>query len=195
MKRIGLFCGCFNPIHKGHLRAAEEFLRAGELERVFLVPASGRYGKLRGLAPDGVHRLRMCALAAGGRDDIAVCDFEIRSPGLPDTMDTVEYFRDRFPGAVLFLCMGGDTAGMVPRWACFPELRESVSFLVIRRSGGSGAPEELTGRGTRVTYLDREEDGISSTAIRGKLLRGESSIPELDEKVLGYIREHALYGK
>ncbi|MGY8737263.1 MAG: nicotinate-nicotinamide nucleotide adenylyltransferase, partial [bacterium] len=36
--RIGLFGGTFNPIHLGHLRAAEEVREALDLGRVLFIP-------------------------------------------------------------------------------------------------------------------------------------------------------------
>ena len=38
-ERIGLFGGTFNPIHLGHLRAAEEVREALGLERVLFIPS------------------------------------------------------------------------------------------------------------------------------------------------------------
>lgn len=190
---IGLFCGCFNPVHNGHIRAAEAFRSAAGLDCVFLVPASDQYRKPGVPAAAGAHRLRMCALAAGGHAGIAVCGFEVRAPELPYTIDTVEYARAQFPGAEISLCMGGDAAKALPRWACFEPLRKNAAFLVINRAGDSGRPEQLLQSGARVTLIHQEPDGISSAAVRKKLQAGDSSIPELDGRVLRYIRENALY--
>ena len=193
MKKIGLFFGCFDPVHRGHIRAAEMFRTAAELDRVLLVPANTQYRKFFGPSAGGVHRLNMCVLAAGGHEGIDVCDFEVRSPRLPYTTDTVKYIRTRIPGAEIFLCAGEDTANALPRWACFPELREWVALLVISRAGGPGHPAELFRSGAKVLYIDAETDGISSTAVRRRLWAGERVIPELDENVLCYIRENSLY--
>ena len=177
MKKIGLFFGCFDPVHRGHIRAAEMFRTAAELDRVLLVPANTQYRKFFGPSAGGVHRLNMCVLAAGGHEGIDVCDFEVRSPRLPYTTDTVKYIRTRIPGAEIFLCAGEDTA----------------NALVISRAGGPGHPAELFRSGAKVLYIDAETDGISSTAVRRRLWAGERVIPELDENVLCYIRENSLY--
>ena len=38
--RVGIFGGTFNPIHVGHLRAAEEVAEALHLERMIFVPSA-----------------------------------------------------------------------------------------------------------------------------------------------------------
>lgn len=192
MKRIGLFCGCFDPIHNGHIRAAENFLDKACLECVYLVPANASYCRRM---ESGKHRLEMCRLAAKGHAGIQVCDFEICLPQTPYTADTVAFFAGQFPGAEICLCMGEDTAETVPYWACFQILKECVRFLVVSRYDRYPGAKRLQQSGADVLYLRCEKDGISSTAIRKKLISGEENIPELNENVFCYIRENALYGR
>ena len=40
MSGIGIFGGAFNPVHLGHLRAAEEVREAEGLDEIWLVPAA-----------------------------------------------------------------------------------------------------------------------------------------------------------
>ena len=96
LKRIGLFCGCFNPIHSGHIRAAELFRSAVGLECVFLVPANVSYHKFGAPMESGFHRLKMCELAVEGHAGLAVCDFEIKAPKAPYTIDTVLFSKTVF---------------------------------------------------------------------------------------------------
>ena len=57
--KIGLFGGCFDPVHTGHLRAASAFRAAAGLDAVLLVPANGSYKKIGSAMEGGAHRLRM----------------------------------------------------------------------------------------------------------------------------------------
>lgn len=195
LKRIGLFCGCFNPIHSGHIRAAELFRSAVGLECVFLVPANVSYHKFGAPMESGFHRLKMCELAVEGHAGLAVCDFEIKAPKAPYTIDTVLFFKNRFPDTEIYLCMGEDTAQTAARWACFEELKDLVRFLVINREDRQMEVTGLLERGGTVEFVQHEKDGISSTDIRKKLRSGVKTCPELDEKVFQYIRENALYGR
>ena len=189
--KIGLFCGCFDPVHSGHIRAASAFRAAAGLDAVLLVPANGSYKKFGSAMQGGIHRLRMCALAVSGHEGLAVSGFEVRSPSLPYTSDTVAYARRCCPGAEIYLCMGSDAAKYVTRWECFGALKDSVRFLVADR--GAGAPEELLQSGAAAFCIPLEPDGVSSTAIR-RALRQRAGLPAgLDGKVYRYIREKSLY--
>lgn len=189
--KIGLFCGCFDPVHSGHIRAASAFRAAAGLDAVLLVPANDSYRKFGSAMQGGLHRLRMCALAVSGHEGLAVSGFEVRSPSLPYTSDTVAYARGCCPGAEIYLCMGSDAARYVTRWACFGELKGSVRFLVTDRGGE--APLELQKSGANVMRIPLEPDGVSSTAIR-RALRQRAGLPAgLDGKVYRYIREKSLY--
>ena len=91
--RVGLFGGSFNPIHFGHLRAAEEVREALELDLVYFVPAASPPHKSDdGLAP-AEHRLQMVRLATKGNRHFMVSDAEIRRAGRSYTIDTVKHFR------------------------------------------------------------------------------------------------------
>ena len=87
--RIGILGGTFNPIHTGHLVAAEEVGRDFNLDKVLLIPAN--------LPPlkehDGVitpeHRLRMVSLAARSNPRLEARGLEIKRGGVSYTIDTV----------------------------------------------------------------------------------------------------------
>lgn len=193
MERLGLFCGCFDPVHSGHIRAAEACREALGLDGVILFPAHDGFQKLCGCMASGEDRLAMCRLAAQGHEGLSVSDFELRSAACPYTMDTVLHVADAHPGAELFLCLGDDAAAGVKRWACFEALRRQVCFLVIRRSDRGDAAQELAALGARVACVGLEPDGLSSTAIRAALRSGAKSVPGLDERVFCYIRDKRLY--
>ena len=80
------------------------------------------------------------------------------------------------------------------RWSCFEELKSGVRFLVIERGGaGKDVVKALSSAGAIASEVPLELDGVSSTAVRRKLARGEDYIPELDSSVYRYIREKSLY--
>jgi nicotinate-nucleotide adenylyltransferase len=64
--RVGLFGGSFNPIHLGHLRAAEEDREALGLDLVYFIPAASPPHKPSGDLAPAEHRLAMVRLATKG---------------------------------------------------------------------------------------------------------------------------------
>ena len=56
--RLGIFGGTFNPIHTGHLRAAEEVRYRCMLDRIIFIPSGSPPLKTAGLA-EAVHREAM----------------------------------------------------------------------------------------------------------------------------------------
>src|SRR5260370_42646068 len=91
--RVGLFGGSFNPIHLGHLRAAEEVREALQLDLVYFIPAASPPHKPAGDLAPAEHRLAMVRLATKGNRHFMTSDVEIRRAGRSHTIDTVRYFQ------------------------------------------------------------------------------------------------------
>src|SRR6202140_3813502 len=90
--RVGLFGGSFNPIHLGHLRAAEEAREALQLDLVYFIPAASPPHKAEGALAPAEHRLAMVRQATKGNRHFMTSDVEIRRGGQSYTIDTVRYF-------------------------------------------------------------------------------------------------------
>src|SRR5579883_926580 len=131
--RIGLLGGSFNPIHLGHLRAAEEDREALGLDLIYFVPAASPPHKaLIDLAPPE-HRLEMVRLATKGNRYFMVSDVEVKRSGSSFTVDTVRYFRATMKShPQLFLIMGGDQFRDLDTWKEADELRDYATSSCIR---------------------------------------------------------------
>src|SRR5207237_6607234 len=128
--RIGVFGGSFNPIHLGHLRAAEEDREAMALDLVYFVPAASPPHKpVTGMAP-AQHRLQMVRLATKGNRHFMVSDVEVRRGGSSFTIDTVRDFLATTRGAELYLIMGGDQFNELDTWKEANELARLCHLVV-----------------------------------------------------------------
>ena len=96
--RLGIFGGSFDPVHLGHLIAAEQCREHGRLDRVLFVPAARPPHKDRVLTPFH-HRAEMLALAISGNAAFAVDEVEKDRPGPSFTVHTLEALRQREPDA------------------------------------------------------------------------------------------------
>ncbi|HVN63039.1 MAG TPA: nicotinate (nicotinamide) nucleotide adenylyltransferase [Candidatus Binataceae bacterium] len=211
--RVGLFGGSFNPIHFGHLRAAEEDREALGLDLVYFIPASSPPHKTEGDLAPAEHRLRMTELATKGNRHFMVSDAEIRRAGRSYTIDTVRHFLAtmRKPSTV-HLLMGADQFADFGLWKDADEIARLCNIVVHRRSdrrGGGGAQPSIAAikqfgytesgehyvhpGGTTLSFVDTTIFPISSTQIRYKIQRGESINYLLPGDVADYIQRHAIY--
>src|SRR5574337_1821994 len=131
---IGILGGSFNPIHIGHLIAAEEVFTRRALSKVIFVPT--------GIAPhkesrdliDSFHRYQMVKDAISDNDHFEVSDLEIKRTGKSYTIDTVKGFREIYgEGHHLYLIMGTDMINEISTWKDIDALSAMCRFIVVNR--------------------------------------------------------------
>jgi len=141
MTRIGVLGGTFNPIHLGHLRAAEEVAEALGLERVLLVPSAQPPHKSDGggspLAP-GAQRLAWVEAACAGNPRLAACDLEIARGGASYTVDTLRALVESGAAARPVFIIGSDAFAELGSWREPKQLFALADFAVMARPGTSG---------------------------------------------------------
>ena len=132
--RIGLFGGTFNPIHRGHLRAASEVKKDFNLDQVFLIPAALPPHKTPGVVAEADDRLKMIHLAIEDLSGIRISDVELNRPGPSYTIDTVHHFKKQFVGdSRIYLMMGLDAFLEINTWKSHAELLERIAFIIMAR--------------------------------------------------------------
>jgi nicotinate-nucleotide adenylyltransferase len=215
--RLGVFGGTFNPIHYGHLRAAEEAREKVALEKVIFVPSASPPLKSGDLA-DVEHRFLMTAMAVQHNEYFEISDIECRKPEKSYTVTTARVLRQEYPDAEIFFILGVDAFMEIPQWREPDELMRLIDFIIIGRPTMRFAslarspyldvdPGELEGldRGTGEALTATLEGGrkavllgiplldISSTAIRVLIGEGRSIKYLLPEKVESFIMSNRLY--
>jgi nicotinate-nucleotide adenylyltransferase len=195
-ERVGLLGGTFDPIHVGHLGAAEAAIGCAKLDRVVFIPAATPPHRAPAVAA-AVERLEMCRLATEGDARFGVSDMELKREGPSYTVDTLGELRRMHPSDELFLILGWDAARLFPTWRRPDEVRELASVVVVGRTG-SQAPREadlneasLGGRGV-VLCLEPTPD-VSASEIRRAVALGESIAGKVPAAVERYITAHRLY--
>ncbi len=211
-RRIGLFGGTFDPVHHGHLRMALEAVDALGLDELRLVPVNAPALRARpGASPE--QRLTMLRLAAEGVPGLRVDDRELRRGGISYSIDTLREMRLEL-GDHDRLCMivGEDAFAGLPRWKEWQRLLDYAHIAVLTRPGDTPAPTpELAAWTAEHLAADAEATlhaasrgcilrlaltplAISSTQVRELLGAGRNPRFLLPGSVLGYIREHRIYG-
>ena len=189
-RRIGLYGGCFNPVHAGHLASARGALAALALDSVIFIPSGNPPLKgAKGLA-DGAHRLEMLKLAIADDSRFVVSSIEIDRTGPSFTVDTVRMLRCTFPYPVeLFFLLGDDCLGRLPLWKGIDELHSMLRFAILPRIRDDAASDDA-----RLIRLSMPPVEVSSTEIRNLLADGDTLSEEhLPPAVAQYIQHHHLY--
>jgi nicotinate-nucleotide adenylyltransferase len=132
--RLGILGGTFDPIHWGHLCAAEDVREQFDLECIYFIPAGNPPHRERPRA-SAQDRLAMVRLALRGQPMFKVLDWEIKRRGKSYTIDTLEALHGHFPRAHLFLILGMDQMQNLATWHQPEKLWTRSHLIVLPRPG------------------------------------------------------------
>jgi nicotinate-nucleotide adenylyltransferase len=195
--KIGIMGGTFDPIHLGHLEAAEASRECAGLDEVLLVPAGSPPHK-RDAHASAEDRLEMTRLAVAGRPGLGVWDWEVRRDGPSHTVLTLQAFRRERPTDQPFLILGWDAARDIHSWHEPDRVLGLARLVVVGRPGlETPTPEALRAAGIesrRVTLCLISTPDITATRIRRLAAAGRSLAGLLPEAVEAYIQRRGLYG-
>ncbi len=213
-ERVGIMGGTFDPVHIGHLRAAEETVEALNLDALFFMPAADPPHKTGKKIQPFKHRWRMLQLSLEGHPRFHISDLERRLPGKSYSVITLRKLREEvLPGAELFFLVGLDAFLELDTWWHYKELFQLAHIVALRRPGYSGT--EIAGFLKRkisdlytlnaetaqfdhpqlypVHYLHNTHLEISSTRIRHLVKEGRSIRYLVLPEVMSYIMTKKLY--
>ena len=182
-----LFGGSFDPVHVGHLIAAEA---AGEAlaARVRFVPARVQPFKraVQGATPE--QRADMLDLAVAGNPRLAVERIELTLPAPSYTVRTLQALAEREPGNRFTLLLGADAAAELHAWFQVDALPALADVVVFARPGASLPRHPAIGRVIPVPAVD-----VSATVIRERVRQARSIRYLVPDAVREYIAAHGLY--
>jgi len=134
--RIGIMGGTFDPIHLGHLRAAEEIYWAFDLDKIIFIPSSRPPHKDANKVAPALHRYEMVSLATIFTPYFSVSSIEIDRPGRSYSVETVQEIQKVYgKDAVLYFIVGVDAFLEISTWKDARELLACVRFIVTARPG------------------------------------------------------------
>ena len=136
-QRLGIFGGSFNPVHLGHLRAAEEVCEELELDQVIFVPTFIPPHKDVSLLVDFEHRYQMLKLALKEHPKFTVSDLELKLGGISYTVRTLTTLREKHDSSEFFFLVGSDAFLEIDSWWHYRELFQLASVVIMTRPGTS----------------------------------------------------------
>ncbi|HQJ08547.1 MAG TPA: nicotinate-nucleotide adenylyltransferase [Deltaproteobacteria bacterium] len=206
---MGIFGGTFNPIHFGHLRAAEEVRQEIGLDTVFFVPSYiPPHKELAGGIPAD-KRLEIVRLAIRTNPSFALSSFEVEQGGSSYSIRTIEHVREAY-GVTPYFILGQDAFNEISTWYQSARLFGLAHFVVMSRPDAKrpglkdvlgGMPvsfEESDGgyvndTGNRIMFVNVTALDISSSLIRSLRRQGRSIRYLVPEEVEDYIRNERMY--
>jgi len=214
---VGLFGGTFNPIHLGHLRAAEEVREALGLERMVFVPSADPPLKRGGETPlaSARQRLRWVEQAIADNPGFAVDGLELEREGPSYTVDTLRIYAERLAPERPVFVIGCDAFAELGLWREPEALGTLAHFAVMSRppapEGGLAdwLPDPLRGAyalsadggtarhreaGTWIRQLPITALDVSSTDVRRRLSEGRSVRYLLPDSVREDVSKSGVYG-
>ena len=138
MKRVMLYFGSFNPIHKGHIALAEYAVEKGLCdELVLVVSPQSPYKQAEELAPE-MDRFEMAEAACAAsrypdRIKPSVVEFLLPKPSY--TIDTLRYLAENHGADMEFsILMGADQIERLDGWKEYDRILEypAVSYTHLR---------------------------------------------------------------
>lgn len=193
MKRVALYFGSFNPIHKGHIALAEWVVEQGLCdELIFIVSPQNPLKSSTELAPE-FSRYEMCEMACASsrypdRIKVSAVEFVLEKPSY--TINTLRYLRSEFGSQMQFsILLGADNIESFDRWREYEEILRDYRLLVYPREGYS--VEKFA---EKITFLsDAPLFDFAATDIRKAIADDEDFTDKVPSAVAKYIIQNRLY--
>lgn len=192
--KIGVLGGTFDPVHIGHLLAAECAREEFRLDEVWFMPAYAAPHKANPPTASPFQRLRMLELATASHPGFRVSRLEVDRGGVSYTYETVRELKRLYPDGEFYWIVGADMVADLARWSRIEELVGEIRFIGLSRPGYGWKSADLPAHvAAAVAEAEMPAIGVSSTEIRRLLASGRSARYLVPEPVLDYIREQKLY--
>ena len=197
--RLGIMGGTFDPIHHGHLVAAEAAYDKLSLDVVVFMPAGSPAFKQDKRVTAAEDRYAMTLLATADNPHFVASRFEVDREGVTYTAETLRRLRALYPPNVEFYFVtGADAIAEVVSWRDAGTIARLAHLVGATRPGYDLAQARAAfaqcPHHFDVTYLEVPALAISSSHLRDRVRAGESLRYLPPDAVTGYIHKHGLYG-
>jgi nicotinate-nucleotide adenylyltransferase len=192
--QVGIMGGTFDPIHIGHLIAAERARVGARLDEVWFMPTNVPPHKPSVPIASTQQRWDMVCRAVEGNPHFHPTDIEIARGGVSYSMDTIEILCNRHPNVEFVYIIGADMVEYLPKWNRIEDIVRKIRFIGLGRPGynidNDTLPASIRSQLQVVTMPLVE---ISSSAIREERQKGGSIRYCVPERVYEYIEVNRLY--
>ena len=213
--RVGVFGGCFNPVHIGHLSLIEEVLTRFELEKVLVVPNMNPYYKEhKEVSFDLISK--MINLAIDDKWNYEISTLESDPNKDYTTYETLKVLTEDNLNNELYLILGSDQFLQFPNWKNSDEIKDKINLIIALRDNYNINIEDYIDKNIHYSKLDSRNrahifksnndkelifyDLIKKFDISSSIIQKMLSLGAVDEveqfltpRVLNFILEKGLY--
>src|SRR5213079_3641318 len=133
--RIAILGGSFDPIHNGHLAAAESVAETFQVDEFHFVPAFTPPHKTSRGMTSPFHRFAMVALATISIDRFRTSTVEVDALEKRYTVETLETMRRLHPSAEFLFMIGTDMYQEIETWKNYRRLFDLAHLVIVNRPG------------------------------------------------------------
>ena len=203
--RIGIYGGSFNPVHLGHLIAAECCREQARLDQVLFMPAATPPHKQGQLLADAADRVAMLTLAVGGHEAFAVSTIEVDRGGVSYTVDTLAVLAERHPHDTLVLVLGPDALAQLPTWREPRTIADRCELVAVERErlddvaaiARDAGLADLLGQERLAALIAARVRmpaiGVRASDLRAAVAAGTSIRYRTPRAVEAFVMSHGLY--
>lgn len=184
--------GTFDPVHHGHLSAANEVATRFALDEVVFVPTGNPYQKASRDVSPAEDRYLMTVIATASNPRFSVSRIDVDRPGTTYTIDTLRDLQQAYGDAELFFITGSDALAQILSWRSAEELFALAHFVGVSRPGYDTVEVSRFPAGS-VSLLEVPALAISSSDCRARVGRGDPVWYLVPDGVVQYIEKRLLY--
>lgn len=200
---LGILGGTFDPIHLGHVAAAEAARQSLSLDSIVLIPSHIPPHRAQPATASAEDRLAMAQAVTNEHSGWSVSRIEIDRQGKSYTYDTLVALG--LPSTQMFFITGADAFAEIATWSRYPAVLDLANFVVVSRPGTTldslreRVPSAFSHRSagsaanTRVILVEADTPDVSSTEIRRRVRAGQPVSGLVPDAVERYISAHGLY--
>ena len=190
-KKIGVFGGTFDPVHKGHSEVVAAVKKEIRPDKIYVVPARNPWMKENKKIASFKHRVEMLKVVFDRAKNVEIMADE-KAEETSYTKTTLAKIGKKHPGSDLFLVLGEDVITRINEWKGIKEILRKVTVVCVKR--GEQVDNDITSQlkeinqEARVVVLEKVKSSASSTEYKNN-----NKASFISKDVLEYIYKNNVY--
>ena len=184
--RIGIYCGSFAPVHKGHIKFVREIIKSKLVDKVLIVPTKSYWNKqIKISLKDRINMLKLY--------ETSKIEIETKLNNVSSTYEGFLKYQRKHPNDTLYLIIGADNLIEFDKWINYHYLLDNHPFIIIKRDklGSKYIKDKMKSFNKKDYYiLDIATIDVSSTYIRDNINNPKLLKNKIDPRVYKYIVEN-----